>query len=505
MARRRAGAGLLGALLMLLAASARAVEREFPRDLVQAVFASAFEVVLERHLEAAAPAELGLWSLRGLEVLDPGLRPELSAGTLLLSDPERLLGARPVPGGPPPAAAGQLATALAALFEAAWRASPALRRAGAEGMLRSAFEELFNHLDPYSRYLSAAEARAARARRVGQSGLGLRLGAGRGGAVVVARVEEGGPAEEAGLRAGDRLLAVDGVAVSAHDLGAAVALLEGPPGSQVRLTLQRAGRRLEVVLPRLAAQPPALRAERRQEILWLTLEVFANDTDRRLAEALAEARRAGALRGLVLDLRGNRGGLLGQAVAVASAFLPGGVVIRTSGRHPEAERLYLADEADIAAGLPMVLLVDGRSASAAEIVAASLSDRGRAVVAGSTTMGKGLIQVVAPLPNGGELLVTWARVLAPGGWPIQGLGVVPALCTSLGAEALAETLARLRRGESPMAPLLARLRAARPPVPASEQVALREACPPAEGREADLAAAQALLDSPPAYEAARAR
>ena len=103
------------------------------------------------------------------------------------------------------------------------------------------------------------------------------------------------------------------------------------------------------------------------------------------------------------------------------------------------------------AAVPLVVLVDGRTASAAEIVAAALSDRGRGVVVGSATTGKGLIQAVVPLPNGGDLLVTWSRVLAPRGWPIQGLGVLPAVCTSLGAEATAAALARLRQGEPPMA------------------------------------------------------
>ena len=156
-------------------------------------------------------------------------------------------------------------------------------------------------------------------------------------------------------------------------------------------------------------------------------------------------------RGVVLDLRGNRGGLLGQAVAVASAFLAEGVVAQTGGRHPDAARTYVSAGPDLARGVPLVVLVDGRTASAAEIVAAALSDRGRGVVVGSATTGKGLIQAVVPLPNGGELLVTWSRVLAPRGWPIQGLGVLPAVCTSLGAEATAAALARLRQGEPPMA------------------------------------------------------
>jgi carboxyl-terminal processing protease len=192
-------------------------------------------------------------------------------------------------------------------------------------------------------------------------------------------------------------------------------------------------------------------------------------------------------------------------VAVASAFLADGVVARTGGRHPDSARTYASAGPDLARGVPLVVLVDGRTASAAEIVAAALSDRGRGVVVGSATTGKGLIQAVVPLPNGGELLVTWSRVLAPRGWPIQGLGVLPAVCTSLGAEAAAAALARLRQGEPPMARPLARLRAARAPVPGSEVTALRSTCPPAEGRPADLAVARTLIEQADAYSTALAR
>lgn len=472
---------------------------------------AAFTAVLERHLEVVRPADLALWSLRGLEVLEPALKPEVQANALVLSGVDRQLASLPVPGTPGPAAsfataAAPTANALTQLYEAAWRSSPGLRRAGAERMLRSGFEELFNHLDPYSRYLTPEEARSARARRVGQSGLGLVLGAGRGG-VSIAAIAPGGPAERAGLRIGDRVLAIDGAGLASLDLPAAAGLLEGPPETEVELRIQRAGRRHAVRLLRSLVPPASIRAERRGETLVLRIDAFTTATDTRVTELLLETfeGRTPRPRALVLDLRGNRGGLLGQAVAVASSFLASGLVARTGGRHPDAVRAWEAPGPDLTDGVPMVVLVDGRTASAAEILAAALADRGRAVVVGSTTLGKGLIQAVVPLPNGGELLVTWSRVLAPRGWPIQGLGVMPTLCTSLGQEATWAALGTLRGGGSPLGPALARHAAARPPVPASEVAELRRACPPAEGRDADLAAAQALLASPPALAAALGR
>jgi carboxyl-terminal processing protease len=208
---------------------------------------------------------------------------------------------------------------------------------------------------------------------------------------------------------------------------------------------------------------------------------------------------------VVLDLRGNRGGVLAQAVGVASLFLADGVIARTDGRHPDAARTWGSVGPDLAQGVPVVVLIDGRTASSAEILAAALADRARAVAVGSVTTGKGLIQAVIALPNGGELLLSWSRVLAPLGWPIQGLGVLPAICTSLGPETLAQELAELRRGEPPLAEALSSQRALKVPVPAREISRLRDRCPPAEGREADAAIARALFETPGDFEAALPR
>lgn len=464
------------------------------------MLAESHAVVLERHLEAAAPANLALWSLRGVTVLDQRLGAEIRQDRLRLLGEDRVLGSVPIAALARRDGAAVAAT-LVELYEIAWRQSGRVRRAGTERLVASGFEELFNHLDPYSRYVTPTEARAARERRVGQSGLGLRVSVQRD-SLVIAEVSREGPAAQAGIRAGDRLLAVDGRPLGGRDPGLAATLLEGPEGSEVQLTLARGRTRREVTLMRELVVPETVTMERRDDILWLRITGFSAVTDRRLASLLADGFAGRPPRGVVVDLRGNRGGLLGQAVAVADAFLAAGEVVRTEGRHPEANRRYFAGGQDLAQDRPVVVLVDGRTASAAEIVAMGLAERGRAVVVGSATMGKGLIQLVAPLPNEGEILVTWSRVVAPSGWPIQGLGVLPSLCTSLGPEALAQGLARLSRGEAPLGRALLRQRAARAPVLASEMTALRGACPPAEGRGADVTAARALIEMPAAYAAA---
>ena len=476
--------------------------------MVREVWTAALTVILERHVTAAAPDDLALWSLRGLSVLDPVLtanRQESRQGERL-----RLLAAGQViadlplpPAGATPAA---LAEALTAIQMVAWSASSPLRRAGTDQMLASSFDELFNHLDPYSRYWSAEDARAARTRRVGQSGLGLRLAAGRGDQVVLTVLTPGGPAAEAGLREGDRVLSVDGVALSARDLGTAAALLEGPPGSATVLRMQRDSRRWEVSLIRRLVPPETVRAETRDGVLWLRVAAFSSFSGADVAYALLDAFSGDRPpHGVVLDLRGNRGGVLTQALAMADAFLDNGVIARTTGRHPDSIRVWRGEKLDLAEGRPVVVLIDGRSASAAEVVAAALGDRGRAALVGSTSMGKGLIQLLVPLPNGAELSLSWSRILAPSGWPLQGLGVIPALCTSLGEDAMTEELARLSQGQHPMGSTLARQREARDPVLGSEILALRSVCPPAEGRPSDLVAARALLVDPTAYRAAVAR
>nr|WP_245215965.1 S41 family peptidase [Pararoseomonas baculiformis] len=372
-------------------------------------------------------------------------------------------------------------------------------------MLQAGFEEVFNHLDPYSRYLTADEARQARDRRLGANDLGITLVPAPRRVVAVGQVAPGSAADRAGLRAGDVVVAADGIALSADGLDEAHSILEGPPGSSVLLSVRRGRRRVDVLLTRSAAPLLSVSARVRDGILWLHLPLFSAATREQLGRALEENPAADSPLGIVLDLRGNRGGLLQQAIRVADVFLPGGVIAATEGRHPESRRRFDATTGDLALGRRLVVLVDGRTASAAEVVAAAMGDLGRGVVVGSATMGKGLIQVLVPLPNGGELALSWSRIVAPRGWPLQMLGVLPALCTSRGAEDMARNLATIGTPDSPMAIPLARARAARAPLVTSEVAALRGACPPAEGRDADLQAARALLENPEAYEQALAR
>jgi carboxyl-terminal processing protease len=493
------------ALLPLLAPGATRAERfgagrPLDQQLMADVFNVAFRFMSPRTLEAVPLADLSLWALRGLTTLDGRLQADFSGGSLRLLAPGRVLLARS-----PPAegdAAGW-ADVVAQFARAGWDASEAVRRAGMPALIRTLFDELFNHFDPYSRYAPPAEAQAARLRRAGQGGIGVQIGV-RGGGFVAQSVAQDGPGAQAGIRPGDRLLAIDGQSVQDEDIESVVAALAGPDGTEVGIALRgRDGKLREMRLVRALVPPQSVSSERAADVLIVHISGFTSDTGARLAQALL-AGLAGprTLRGVVIDLRGNRGGFLRQAVAAAEALLPFGVVTFTVGRDPAASHVFVANGRDLSGGLPLVVIVDGRSASAAEILAAGLADQHRAVVVGSATLGKGLVQTIAPLPDGGELLISWSRVLAPLGWPIQGLGVLPQVCTSLGENWLRRQLAGLAQGRQALARPLERHRAVRAPMPPAEMLEIRGYCPAAEGRDLDLVAATRLLHDPAAYAAA---
>jgi carboxyl-terminal processing protease len=472
------------------------------------VLGAGFAAILERHLEAASPTDLLVWALAALSRHDPRfavLRRGREVQLRLANVPiltRSLADAR----GMTPARAGGAAGDLLTLFhEAAWAVSPPLRSLGAPQLIGESFEAIFGHLDPFSRYISPAEAQAARERRTGEAGLGLRLAPGRGTGATVAAVMDGGPAAEAGLRVGDRVLAIDGVPLRTRDAGVIQGLLEGPAGTEVVLLVQRGRERFERRLIRRLPVGAPVEARRIENVLLLRIPGFSGRTEAEVEAALQAEMVRDPPQAVLIDLRGNRGGVLHQAAAVADIFLGEGEAFRTVGRHPESRRIYATEGRDQAEGLPIVVLVDGRTASSAELLAASLSDRGRAAVAGTGTMGKGLVQLVVPLPDGGELLLSWSRLILPTGWPLQGVGVLPGLCTAQGPEAAAAALAALRAGARPMGPAQARQRALRRVPDPAEAEALRSTCPAGEAREDDIALARALALDPVAWRAALPR
>lgn len=478
--------------------------------MVAEVTGAALAFMAPRTLETVSTGQLTLWGLRGLTTLDSRIETGLAQRRLVLSQSGKVLHDRPAPADEDAAGWGE---AVGELARSAWDASDAVRRTGTQGVLRSFFDELFAHLDPYSRYASPAEAAEEAERRNGRAGIGLEVSHDANG-FAAGRVIQGGPAALAGIRPGDRLLAVDGQQLQGADLAAARALVAGPEDTAVDLQIRsQAGRGPDrsvrtISLTRVIVTPPTVFTRRDGDLLVMRITAFARDTPevmtRELSLGLSQARPP---RGLVLDLRDNRGGLLRQAVQIAADFMQRDVgsskrIAATVGRDPLSIHEYRTEGSDLGRGLPVVVLVDGRTASSAEVLAAALSDQRRAVVVGSATLGKGLVQTILPLPDGGALSITWSRVVAPRGWPLQALGVLPQVCTSFGADVLRRSLAELAAGRQPLARPLTRHRDARAPLLPADILDIRSACPAGEGQDADLTAARFLVANAQAYAAA---
>jgi len=464
-----------------------------------------------RTLEPIPVADLTVWGLHGITAIDPSLITEQvqlgnqvpAAGAepnaISLIGPQGTILTLPAPA--PDDAAGWGDTA-ARLAEAAALASPVVQQAGTTGVIQSFFEELFNHLDPYSRYVPPDAATADRARRGGVGGVGFTM-AYSNDLLSVADVAPGSPADLVGVEVGDLVQSVDGHFTRGRSADEINRWLQGDVGSAAEIVLRHPdGPATRIDLERVLVPPDTVSVTFDGDLAVISVTGFAADTGARLQEAVAAAAAMPAVAGLAIDLRDNRGGLLRQAVDAADVLMNMGTIVATRGRAPDSNHDFAAGQGDVSNGLRVVVLVDGRTASAAEILAAALADNRRAVVVGSATLGKGLVQTILPLPDSGELFVTWSRVVAPRGWPIQGLGVLPQLCTSNGDQALDQQLAALADGIQPMATALARSRAARAPLPSVELLELRAPCPAAEASDSDLAAAHWLIDHPAAYQTA---
>jgi carboxyl-terminal processing protease len=472
----------------------------FDADALAAVQTEAIDFILPRTLDAVTAAQLAMWGLNGLTSIDPAL-----AVVLVRDNNVQLLAHGRVafdvtasgPDGAP------WANAAAKITAAAYAASPALRQMGQPLVTKVLFDEMLAHIDPYSRYLPPIEAVGDRDRRVGHAGIGVTLYQ-HGHSVAVRDVVIGSPGALAGILPGDVIQWVNGQTALNRDRAAVDALLNGPEGTEVRMGWRnRDGTLRGATLTRIMIPPETVFPRRSGDIVTIEITGFSQTTDEHVIKVIRDIQKEGQpIAGIILDLRGNRGGLLRTAVATANAFLSQGIVVQTAGRAPETNRVWRSGGGEIVKDARMVVMVDGGTASAAEVLAAALADRGRAVVMGSSTFGKGVVQTIDPLPDGGELFLTWSRILAPRGWPIQSLGVMPQICTSLGDEAVQRQLAALARGQMEMAAVVKRHAAARAPLSPDQIVAIREPCPAADPRDKDLDIARMLIAAPTSYAAA---
>lgn len=328
---------------------------------------------------------------------------------------------------PPPATVPQLPATL--LEEVAERVrSEYVESLDAVDLDRAAVDGIVARLDPHSHFLDAAEYQAMRVSTSGQySGVGLEVAEHDGRIVVVSPIG-GSPAERAGVRAGDVLLAIDGEKLERGGLDRAVERMRGRTGSMVRLAIAREGEAepLQFELERSEVHVRTVSAARLPgSVGYLRITHFNDETPRDVGELVAKLQRVGPLRGLVLDLRGNPGGVLESAVNVADDFLDDGLIVRAEGRAAGARFEMRASDGDLLADAPIVVLVDRGSASGSEIVAGALRDHRRATLMGERTFGKGSVQTVIPLSGGRALKLTTSRYFTPSGASIHERGLDP--------------------------------------------------------------------------------
>ena len=300
-----------------------------------------------------------------------------------------------------------------------------------KALLENAIRGMLTGLDPHSSYLIPDDYQELQAGTSGEfGGLGIEVGMEDGFVKVIAPIDDT-PAQRAGVEAGDLVIRLDDTPVKGMSLSDAVKVMRGAPGTDIVLTIVREGvdRPLRITITRDVIRVTSVRSRTLEPGYgYVRISQFQLRTGESLREAVGELRESAGdedLKGLVLDLRNNPGGVLNAAVSVSDAFLDKGTIVYTEGRMDDAKLTFSAKGSDILDGIPLVVLVNAGSASASEIVAGALQDHRRAVIMGEKTFGKGSVQTILPLGNGSALKLTTARYYTPSGISIQARGIVP--------------------------------------------------------------------------------
>ena len=297
-------------------------------------------------------------------------------------------------------------------------------------LLENAIRGMLSGLDPHSAYLDLSEFKDLREGTSGEfGGLGIEVSMEDGFVKVVAPIDET-PAAEAGVKSGDLIIRLDDTPVKGLSLAEAVEIMRGEPGSKIILTIIREGadKPLKLELTRAIIKVKSVRTETLDTGYgYVRISTFQSPTGENLRDAINQLKvdNGGKLKGLVLDLRNNPGGVLDAAVEVSDAFLNKGMIVYTEGRIDDSDQKFHAKPGDMLNGAPIVVLVNGGSASASEIVAGALQDHQRAVILGTKTFGKGSVQTVMPLTNDTAVKMTTARYYTPSGRSIQADGIEP--------------------------------------------------------------------------------
>ena len=504
-ASRKAAAGLAGRALMLFLLADCAGSEQIANGGDGRLYARGLDQVAELYIEPISSRRLALAGAARLSRLDPALvvTDGFGAGigdALTVSYDGRDVTFLAVA---PDNDSRRWGAVLANVVATAKQASPRIAAMPQETIDTAIFNGITASLDHFSHYSPPDIARDQRAQRDGFGGIGITLDSVDSSYRVTA-VAPQSPAERAGIRPEDQIVAINGVATAGCPRQEVLHQLRGPIGSRiaVRVLQKGAAGPRELQLNRAYVVLPTVTATRDGDIAVFRVTSFNHSTTQRIAKGLAEAMQStgGRLAGVVLDLRGNPGGLLDQAVSLTDLFLHDGSIVATVGRHPASHQYFAAAGDAIAPRLPVAVLLNGGSASASEIVAAALQDAGRAVVVGSASYGKGTVQTVLRLPNDGEMVLTWARLMTPSGYLLQRHGVVPTVCTADLPDDAAGLEAGLRRVGTPTgSPALI----ARSKLDERGWIELRQACPPRHGTPGvELKLAERIIGDPKLYSAA---
>jgi carboxyl-terminal processing protease len=306
-------------------------------------------------------------------------------------------------------------------------------------LIGSAIQGMVSELDPHSSYMDAKNYGDMKITTSGQfGGVGVEIQM-EDGLIKVVTPIDGTPAAKAGIKPGDRIGAVDGTSIIGLSQNDAIDKMRGPAGSKVTLTIIREGEKkpFDVTLQRAIVQVDADTFRREGDVGYIRMPGFNQQTASGLERAVRELKRqiGPGIKGYILDLRNNPGGLLDQAIQVSDDLLTGGEIVSTRGRHPDDTQRYDAKGGDIMEGKKLVVLINAGTASASEIVSGALQDHKRATVIGMTSFGKGSVQTIIPLSDGGGALrLTTARYYTPSGHSIQAQGIIPDIQVAQGDE-----------------------------------------------------------------------
>ena len=297
-------------------------------------------------------------------------------------------------------------------------------------VMDAAINGVLQSLDPYSSYMSPEMFKEMQSDTKGEfGGLGIEISMEAGVVRVIAPIDDT-PAAEAGIKAGDYIVRINDIQVQGKSLMEAVKLMRGPVGSSIKLTVRRKNEKnaIEFEIKREIIQVKSVEAKlvgEKQEIAYLRIKSFNENSDKQLFKTIKSFQKENEIKGYIIDVRNNPGGLLTQAISITDFFLDDGEIVSTKGRKLVESRRFFARKGDGTQGKPIIVITNTGSASASEILSGALKDHKRAIILGEKTYGKGSVQSIIPLKNGGGMRLTISKYYLPSGKSISGVGVTP--------------------------------------------------------------------------------